>query len=85
MTRWLVQRAKAAGFSAIVLTADALGPGVSDEFIRLGRPRPAHLTFGNHDPALGGRGDILNQKQGLSFSDIACRVDFRDMAKSCQT
>jgi L-lactate oxidase len=71
INRWLVQRAKAAGFSAIVLTADAVGPGVSDEFIRLGRPRPAHLTFGNHDPALGGRGDVLNQKLGLSFSDIS--------------
>jgi lactate oxidase len=70
INRWLVQRAKAAGYSALVLTADAVGPGVSDEFIRLGRPRPAHITFGNHDPALGGRGDILNQKLGLSFSDI---------------
>jgi L-lactate oxidase len=66
-----VQRAKAAGFSALVLTADAVGPGVSDEFIRLGRPRPAHLTYGNHDPALGGQGDVLNQKQGLSYSDIS--------------
>jgi L-lactate oxidase len=40
INRWLVQRAKAAGFSAIVLTADALGPGQSDDFIRLGRPFP---------------------------------------------
>ena len=71
INRWLVQRAKAAGFSAIVLTADAVGPGVSDEFIRLGRPRPAQFTYGNHDPALGGRGDLLNQKQGLSYSDIS--------------
>ena len=36
INRWLVQRAKAAGYSAIVLTADALGPGQSDEFIKLG-------------------------------------------------
>src|ERR1700730_1696731 len=35
INRWLVQRAKAAGYSAIVLTADALGPGQSDEVLRL--------------------------------------------------
>src|SRR5882757_7942496 len=36
INRWLVQRAKAAGFSAIVLTADALGPNQAEEYIRLG-------------------------------------------------
>ena len=35
VNRWLVQRAKAAGFSAIVLTADALGPGQTPQH-RLG-------------------------------------------------
>jgi L-lactate oxidase len=70
MNRWLVQRAKAAGFSAIVLTADALGPGQSDEFIKLGRPRPPGQTAGNHDPALGGHGDFSDQKRDLSFADI---------------
>jgi L-lactate oxidase len=70
LNRWLVQRAKAAGFSAIVLTADALGPGQSDEFIKLGRPRPPGQTAGNHDPALGGHGDFSDQKRDLSFSDI---------------
>jgi len=58
INRWLVQRAKAAGFSAIVLTADALGPGQSDEFIRLGRPFRPNVGPGNHDPALGGRGNF---------------------------
>ena len=33
INRWLVQRAKAAGFSAIVLTADALGPNPAEEYI----------------------------------------------------
>jgi lactate oxidase len=70
LNRWLVQRAKAAGFSAIVLTADALGPGQSDDYIRLGRPRAAGLTAGNHDPALGGHGTFSDQKRDLSFSDI---------------
>jgi lactate oxidase len=70
LNRWLVQRAKAAGFSAIVLTADALGPGQSDDFIKLGRPRAPGLTVGNHDPALGGHGTFSDQKRDLSFSDI---------------
>src|SRR3984885_13654924 len=67
LNRWLVQRAKAAGFSAVVLTADALGPGQSDDFIRLGRPRPAGAPAGNHDPALGGHGPFRDQKRDLSF------------------
>jgi lactate oxidase len=70
LNRWLVQRAKAAGFSAVVLTADALGPGQSDDFIRLGRPRPAGASAGNHDPALGGHGNFSDQKRDLSFRDI---------------
>jgi len=70
INRWLVQRAKAAGFSAIVLTADALGPGQSDDFIRLGRPFPPSLRPGNHDPALGGHGNFADQKRDLNFSDI---------------
>jgi lactate oxidase len=70
INRWLVQRAKAAGFSAIVLTADALGPGQSDEYIAFGRPRDPTLTVGNHDPRLGGRGNFAEQKRDLSFSDI---------------
>jgi lactate oxidase len=67
---WLVQRAKAAGYSAVVLTADALGPGQGDDYIMLGRPHPPGLTAGNHDPALGGHGTFSDQKRDLSFSDI---------------
>ncbi len=70
INRWLVQRARAAGYSAIVLTADALGPGQSDEFIRLGRPFPPDFSAGNHDPALGGRGNFRDQRRNLSFNDI---------------
>jgi L-lactate oxidase len=70
INRWLVQRAKAAGFSAIVLTADALGPGQSDEYIALGRPRDPTLTVGNHDPRFGGRGNFADQKRDISFADI---------------
>ncbi|MGA2893592.1 MAG: alpha-hydroxy-acid oxidizing protein [Xanthobacteraceae bacterium] len=70
LNRWLVQRASAAGYSAVVLTADALGPGQSDDFIKLGRPRPAGASAGNHDPALGGHGNFSDQRHDLSFSDI---------------
>ena len=70
INRWLVQRARAAGYTAIVLTADALGPGQSDEFIRLGRPFPPNLRPGNHDPALGGRGNFRDFKRDLGFGDI---------------
>src|SRR5262249_49499888 len=72
INRWLVQRAKAAGFSAIVLTADALGAGQSDDFKRIGWPLPPDLQpgKGNHDPALGGRGKFLDLKYDISFSDI---------------
>jgi L-lactate oxidase len=70
LNRWLVQRAKAAGFSAIVLTADALGPGQSDEYIALGRPRDPTLTVGNHDPRFGGHGNFADLKRDISFSDI---------------
>ena len=53
-----------------MLTADALGPGQSDEFIRLGRPFPPNLRPGNHDPALGGRGNFRDFKRDVGFADI---------------
>jgi lactate oxidase len=71
INRWLVGRAKAAGYSAIVLTADALGPGASDEFVRLGRPFPPGIGPGNHDPQRGGRGNFFDFKRDLSFGDIS--------------
>ena len=55
---------------AIVLTADVVGPGSSNDFIRLGRPFPRGMTFGNNDPRFGGRGDFANQKTALSLDDI---------------
>ena len=70
VTRDILMRAKAAGYTAIVLTADALGPGMSDHFIRLGRPFPPGMTFGNNDPRYGGRGNFLQQKTALTLDDI---------------
>jgi lactate oxidase len=71
VSRSLLQRAKAAGYSAIVLTVDGLfGPGVSDEFLRLGAAFPPELTFGNYDPRYGGGGSIRNRKTNLGYDDI---------------
>jgi hypothetical protein len=59
---------------ALALTRPSC-PGIkghADEFIRIGWPLPPDLRpgKGNHDPALGGRGDFLNLKYDISFSDI---------------
>jgi L-lactate oxidase len=70
INRWLLKRARDAGFSAIVLTADALGPGASDEFIRLGRPFPPDIGPGNHDPKRGGIGNFEDKKRDIGFNDI---------------
>jgi lactate oxidase len=70
VTRSLLRRAYAAGYSAIVFTVDSIGPGQSDEFIRLGRPFPRGMTYGNHDPRYGGTGNLLNKKVAVSWDDI---------------
>ena len=70
VTRDILLRAKAAGYSAIVLTADAIGPGTSDAFRRLGMPFPPGMTFGNNDPRYGGRGNFLDQKTAMTLDDI---------------
>lgn len=71
VTRSLLTRAKEAGYTAIIVTADALGPGMSDEFLRLGKPFPPGFSFGNHDPKYGGTGSFGNQKIDLTPDDIA--------------
>jgi len=74
VTRSLLQRARQAGFTAIVLTVDSGGPGRSDRVTRIGGRFPASLTFGNHDPRLGGSGNFFNQKKNVTWDDIAfCR------------
>ncbi len=70
VTRDILLRAKAAGYPAIVLTADAIGPGMSDAFRRLGMPFPPGMTFGNNDPRYGGRGNFLDQKTAMTLDDI---------------
>ncbi|MGE3290032.1 MAG: alpha-hydroxy acid oxidase [Geminicoccaceae bacterium] len=63
-SRELLQRAKAAGFKAIILTVDAIGQGSSDEYERLGKPRP-WLPYGNFPP-----GRQTRFKTDLSWADV---------------
>lgn len=46
-SRELLQRAEAAGFTAIVFTIDAFAPGASDETVRLGFSFPPNLPLVN--------------------------------------
>ena len=64
ISRDLLQRVKPAGFKAIILTVDAIGQGSSDEYLRLGRPRP-WLPDGNFTT---GRANAL--KTDLSWADL---------------
>lgn len=81
VTRSLLERAKAAGYSAIIITTDALGPRTSDAFLSMSSPFPAGATFGNHDPRYGGKGDFFNQKVELTPADI----EFVKKSPGCQS
>ena len=63
-SREVLQRAKAAGFKAIILTVDAIGQGSSDQYEALGKPRP-WLPYGNF-PA----GRSPKFKTDLSWKDV---------------
>jgi L-lactate oxidase len=64
LSRETLQRARAARFTAIILTVDSIGQSTSDEYARLGRPRP-WLPYGNFP---GQRPTSL--KTGLSWKDF---------------
>ena len=64
LSREILQRARAAGFTAIVLTVDSIGQSTSDEYARLGKPRP-WLPYGNFP---GHRARSF--KTGLSWADF---------------
>lgn len=70
VTRSLLTRAKEASYSAIILTADALGPGQPDAFKATGSPFRPDRNFGNHDPKKGGFGNFFDQKTSLTTADI---------------
>lgn len=60
----VLQRARDAGFKAIVFTIDAIGQGSSDEYLRLGKPRP-WLPYGNFKT-----GSANAFKTNLTRSDV---------------
>ena len=64
ISRELLQRVKAAGFKAVILTIDAIGQGSSDEYVRLGRCRP-WLPYGNFTT-----GSANAFKTDLSWKDL---------------
>lgn len=64
ISRELLQRAKAAGYKAIILTVDSIGQGSSDQYEALGKPRP-WLPYGNFQ---GGRSTQF--KTDLSWKDV---------------
>ena len=70
VNRHLVQRARAAGYSAIVMTVDSLGPGESDSYLALGAPKTASAGYGNYDPRFGGIGSPTQNKKDFSPDDI---------------
>ena len=61
-SRELLQRAKAAGYTAIVFTIDAFAPGASDETVRLGFSFPPSLPLVNSGTA--------NFKRSLGWDDV---------------
>ncbi len=70
VTRSLLTRAKEAGYTAIILTADALGPGMPEDFKAMGRPFRPDANFANHDPKKGGFGNFFDQKTSLTPENI---------------
>ena len=63
-SREVLNRAKDAGYKAIILTVDAIGQGSSDDYQILGKPRP-WLPYGNFPP-----GTQTNFKTDLSWDDV---------------
>lgn len=62
LSRDLLKRAKAAGYSAIVFTIDAFAPGASDETVRLGFSFPQSL------PLVNSGGSVF--KSSLGWDDV---------------
>jgi L-lactate oxidase len=60
----VLERARDAGFKAIILTIDAIGQGSSDEYVRLGRTRP-WLPYGNFPT-----GNANAFKTDLNWADL---------------
>ena len=75
VNRRLAQRARAAGYSALVMTVDSLGPGQSDAYLALGAPKSPTSGTGNFDPRFGGIGEFQNLKKDFTPADIGLLRD----------
>lgn len=70
VNRALARRARAAGFAAIVMTVDSLGPGASERYRQLGSPTSAQAGEGDYDAARGGIGNPQALKKDFAPADI---------------
>ena len=70
VNRQLLGRVRTAGYTAVVMTVDSLGPGKSDEYLALGSPKTPTAGAGNYDPRFGGSGSPANVKKDYSPTDI---------------
>lgn len=66
----LARRARLAGYRALVMTVDSLGPGNSDRYVALGSPKTAVAGFGNFDPKRGGIVTFTNLKKDFAPEDV---------------
>ncbi len=82
VTRSLLERAKAAGYSAIIITADALGPGTSDAFLSMSSPFLQERRSVIMTPVTVAK-VIFNQKVELTPADIEFVKNHR-AASHCQ-
>jgi isopentenyl diphosphate isomerase/L-lactate dehydrogenase-like FMN-dependent dehydrogenase len=71
LSRELLHRAKAAGYSAVVFTIDAFAPGASDETVRLSFSFPPDLPLVNSGTPFF--------KKSLSWDDVAFIQDTSDL------
>lgn len=65
VTRDLLLRARAAGYSAIIVTADAIGPGTSDAFLSLGTPMPTGFYLRQPRPPVWRQGRLSQPEDRL--------------------
>lgn len=72
VNRALLARAHRAGYRAIMLVVDAMGPGYpeSARALTLGSPSPAPRPVGNDDRAYGGVGSFYDLKRDFAVSDV---------------
>ena len=70
VNRALAQRARSAGYTAIVMTVDSLGPGNSERYRAMGSPKSPSAGYGDFDPRRGGQGDFVKLKKDFSPADI---------------